>query len=75
MMPPTRAGQQVDIVSELSGCKRSVHGFTVTPYPLPRGCVATYYPEGNGLVPIDHVAEGSHTPAYKSVPVRILPVK
>ena len=64
-------GRLVDIVSEFAGIERSVCGFRVVTYPIPRGCVATYYPEANGLVPIDHVAAGSNTPAYKSVPVRV----
>jgi hypothetical protein len=33
--------------------------------------VAVYYPEGNVLVPIGHVAERSNEPAYKSVDVSL----
>jgi anaerobic selenocysteine-containing dehydrogenase len=66
-------GEAVDIVSEWAGEERTVPGFRVVPYDIPAGCVATYYPEANGLVPIGHVAERSNTPAYKSVQVRLVP--
>jgi molybdopterin-dependent oxidoreductase alpha subunit len=39
------------------------------PYPIPRGCVAAYFPEANALVPLEPVALWSNTPAYKSVVV------
>ena len=39
-------------------------------YEIPKGCVATYFPEANPLVPINHVALKSNTPASKSIPVR-----
>jgi molybdopterin-dependent oxidoreductase alpha subunit len=35
------------------------------------GCVAAYYPEANGLMPLDHRDKDSGTPSYKSVPVRV----
>ena len=38
-----------------------------------RGCSAAYYPETNPLVPLEHTAEGSNQPAYKSVIVRLEP--
>ena len=46
-------------------------GFRVTPYNIPTGCIGTYYPEANALLPIWHYAEGSKTPAAKSVPVTV----
>ena len=36
------------------------------------GCAAAYYPETNPLVPLDHTAEGSRTPASKSLVVRLV---
>jgi anaerobic selenocysteine-containing dehydrogenase len=48
-----------------------MEGFRVVPYEIPRGCVATYYPESNPLIPLDHVADISNTPAYKSVEVSL----
>jgi hypothetical protein len=41
------------------------------PYNIPTGCVGAYYPEANALLPIGHYAEGSKTPAAKSVPVLV----
>ena len=43
-------------------------------YPTARGCVATYFPEANVLVPLDATAEGSNTPVSKSVIVRLEPI-
>ena len=43
----------------------------MVPYRIPLGCVATYYPETNPLIPVQHVADGSNTPAYKSVVVSL----
>lgn len=40
-------------------------------YPTARGCAAAYYPETNVLVPLDHTADTSNTPASKSVVVRL----
>jgi anaerobic selenocysteine-containing dehydrogenase len=50
---------------------REVGGLAVTPFSLPDGCVASYYPEMNPLVPLSHHDKLSKTPAAKSVPVRI----
>ena len=65
------AGSIVSITSHHDQVKRTMQGFTVVPYRIPRGCVATYYPETNPLIPVAHVAEGSNTPAYKSVVVTL----
>lgn len=53
------------------GVRRAVQGLRVTPFDIPAGCVAGYFPELNPLVPLWHVAKGSMVPGYKSVPVRI----
>lgn len=45
----------------------------VVSYPSARGCAAAYFPEANELVPLDFTAEGSNTPASKSVVVRLEP--
>ena len=52
--------------------RRELAGLRVTPFDIPRGCVGTYYPEANVLVPVWHYAEGSKVPASKSVPVRVV---
>jgi len=66
------AGQVVDLEGEYQGAIRTARKFLVTPYDMPRRCIATYFPEANVLVPIDAVARGSKTPVSKSVVVRLL---
>jgi molybdopterin-dependent oxidoreductase alpha subunit len=53
------------------GVHREVRGFRVTPYDIPEGCCAGYYPECNPLIPLWHHAERSKVPAAKSIPVRV----
>ncbi len=62
---------QVDLVSRHGGRERRARNFRVVPYDIPPGCVAAYFPEANMLVPIGSRAEGSLTPASKSVVVRV----
>jgi len=61
----------VDLVNEEGGRIRVAHKFIVIPYPIPRGCTATYFPETNVLVPISSVAEKSNTPVSKSVIIKV----
>ncbi len=61
----------VDLISEWTDGERVAEAFIVVPYDLPRGCAATYFPEANALVPLDSVADKSHTPTSKSVVIRI----
>jgi molybdopterin-dependent oxidoreductase alpha subunit len=63
--------QVVDLVSHFEGEERLARRFIVVPYPIPRRCAATYFPEANVLVPIGSVAEKSNTPASKSVVISI----
>lgn len=65
------AGTLVDLVSVWHDGERRVSGFTLVEYDIPAGCVASYYPETNPLVPLDHVAERAGTPSSKSIPVRL----
>lgn len=65
-------GSYADLVGEWTdGTERRADGFRVVHYPTPRGCAAAYYPETNVLVPLDHTADTSNTPASKSVVVRL----
>ncbi|HVS54472.1 MAG TPA: FdhF/YdeP family oxidoreductase [Opitutaceae bacterium] len=64
-------GQLVDLTSHFRGQQRRAERFMVAPYPIPRRCLATYYPEGNVLVPIDSTADSSNCPASKSVVVTL----
>jgi molybdopterin-dependent oxidoreductase alpha subunit len=67
-----REGDEVMLrTSAKDHVRRAMGGFRVTPYNIPTGCIGTYYPEANTLVPIWHYAEGSKTPAAKSVPVTV----
>ena len=65
-------GQWVDLTNRHGGVERVARAFMVAPYRIPRGCVATYFPEANVLVPIDSVAAGSNTPTSKYVVVKIV---
>jgi molybdopterin-dependent oxidoreductase alpha subunit len=67
--------QVVDLVGEFRGERRVAARFIVVPYDIPRGCAATYFPEANVLVPVDDYAEGSRTPASKSVVIRVVPAR
>jgi anaerobic selenocysteine-containing dehydrogenase len=66
-------GQLVDIASHFNGEERCAEYFMVAPYPIPRRCAASYYPETNVLVPINSVADASHCPASKSIAITIRP--
>ncbi len=66
-------GQLVDLTNRHSGVERIAHAFMVAPYRIPRGCLATYFPEANVLVPIDSVAAKSNTPTSKFVIVTLAP--
>jgi molybdopterin-dependent oxidoreductase alpha subunit len=64
-------GDVVDVVSEWrDGTERRAPSFRLVAYPTPPGCCAAYFPEANVLVPLESVAEGSHTPTSKAVIVR-----
>ncbi|MDR3447416.1 FdhF/YdeP family oxidoreductase [Dyella sp.] len=54
------------------GKVRSLDKVIAVAYEIARGAVATYYPEGNCLVPLDYHDKLSGTPSYKSVPVRVM---
>ncbi|MEU8997319.1 FdhF/YdeP family oxidoreductase [Streptomyces caniferus] len=65
-------GAYTDLVSEWTdGSERRAPGFRVVHYPTARGCAAAYYPETNVLIPLDHTADTSNTPAAKSLVIRL----
>ncbi|EHI11754.1 FdhF/YdeP family oxidoreductase [Mycolicibacterium thermoresistibile] len=71
-----RDGDRVDLVSEFTGAdgrlqERRAEDFRVVAYSTPVGNAAAYYPETNPLVPLDHVAIKSNTPASKAVVIRL----
>jgi anaerobic selenocysteine-containing dehydrogenase len=64
---------RVTLVTEAwDGYDRRLSGLQVVPYPIPRGCIAGYYPECNGLIPLWHYAEEFEVPSAKPIPVRIV---
>ncbi len=64
-------GDLVDLWNEYNGKIREVKHFKVVSYQIPEGCVATYFPEANPLVPLELSARESHTPASKSIGINI----
>ena len=65
-------GAKVRLETESNdGYHRQLGGLAVVAYAIPLGCIGTYYPEANVLLPTGHYAKESKTPAAKSIPVRI----
>jgi molybdopterin-dependent oxidoreductase alpha subunit len=69
-------GVRVDLVSEFPGAEghleeRRAKDFLVVPYPTPVGNAASYYPETNPLIPLDHTAAKSNTPVSKAIVIRL----
>ncbi len=60
----------IDLESSYNDQIRTAEQFFVVPYSIPRGNLASYFPETNVLVPIDLFAKESQTPVSKSVKVR-----
>jgi molybdopterin-dependent oxidoreductase alpha subunit len=66
-------GQMVSLTTDFGdGVHRQAGPLKVTPFKLPDGCIAAYYPEMNPLLPLSHHDRESKTPAAKAIPVRIL---
>jgi molybdopterin-dependent oxidoreductase alpha subunit len=67
-----KSGDRVSLVSDADdGIERRLDNLNVVEYDIPEGCLGAYYPEANVLIALDHHDQHSHTPAAKSVPVRI----
>lgn len=66
-----REGSEVELKSYFEGEERVASGFRVIPQSIPQGCVATYFPEANPLVPVRLRARKSNTPASKSIVVTV----
>jgi anaerobic selenocysteine-containing dehydrogenase len=70
-------GDLVDI-SAVAGAgsrpvERVMRNLTAVAYNIAQGSIATYYPEANVLVALDHYDPKSGTPSYKSTPVLLRP--
>jgi len=57
-----------------SDVRRTAKGFKAKPYSIPRGSIAAYYPETNGLIPLAHHDPRCKTPSGKSIPVLARPI-
>jgi molybdopterin-dependent oxidoreductase alpha subunit len=69
-------GARVDLISEFTGAaghveERRAKDFLIVPYSTPVGNAASYYPETNPLVPLDHTAARSNTPVSKAIVIRL----
>jgi anaerobic selenocysteine-containing dehydrogenase len=64
-------GQLVDLTSHFEGKQRYAPSFMLAPYSIPRGCTATYFPEGNVLVPLNSTADKSNCPTSKSIIITV----
>lgn len=63
--------QIVHLTSHFKGEERKANNFKVVSYNIPEGCIASYFPETNVLVPLNSKAKKSNTPASKFVEVSI----
>jgi anaerobic selenocysteine-containing dehydrogenase len=65
-----KAGDWVDMTTVWDdGIERRADSFLLVEYDIPRGCIGSYYPETNPLVPLSSVGDVCNTPTSKSVPV------
>ena len=63
--------QTVSITSHFAGEKRTADGWQLVAYEIPRGNIATYFPEANVLVPLHSTAKDSNTPTSKWIDVTL----
>ncbi|HEV6964137.1 FdhF/YdeP family oxidoreductase [Roseateles sp.] len=74
-----KAGDWVDVTSLHAGAdggelqERRAERFLLVEYDIPRGCLASYFPETNALVPLESFALGARTPTSKAIPVVLSP--
>ena len=70
-----QAGDWVDLTSlyvaegSTEVQQRRAERFLLVAYDIPRGCLASYYPETNPLVPLESFSVAARTPTSKSIPV------
>ena len=60
---------ELESVTDGGDVRRTAGGFKARPYDVPRGSIAAYYPETNGLLPLSYHDKKSKTPSAKSIPV------
>lgn len=59
----------MDLVAAWAGAERRAVDFLLVEYDIPAGDLASYFPETNPLVALEHHAERARTPASKAIPV------
>jgi molybdopterin-dependent oxidoreductase alpha subunit len=65
---------ELESVTDGGNVRRTVSGFKVRPYNIPKGSIAAYYPETNNLLPLSYHDKKSKTPSAKSIPVIVKPM-
>ena len=66
-------GDKVDMISLWhDGRERCVEGFTLVAYDIPQGQAAAYFPEANGLVPLESYGDESFTPTSKYIAIKLI---
>jgi molybdopterin-dependent oxidoreductase alpha subunit len=73
-----KAGDWVDITSVFTAADggaapRQVLRVKLVAYDIPRGCLASYFPDTNALLPLSSFALNARTPTSKSIPVVLTP--
>ena len=68
-------GDLVEVQSALPGHASKCIRLTAIAHDIASGSVAAYYPEANNLCPLGYIDRQSGTPAYKSLPVRLIKVE
>lgn len=69
-------GDKVDMVSLWNdGRERCAEGFTLVAYDIPEGQAAAYFPEANGLVPLESYGDSSFTPTSKFIAIKLKAAK
>lgn len=64
-----KSGHRVDLISHWTDGERRSDGWLLVPYAIPRGNLASYFPEANVLVPLDSTAAVSNTPTSKWIEI------
>ncbi|MFG0261164.1 MAG: FdhF/YdeP family oxidoreductase [Novipirellula sp. JB048] len=66
-----RSRDPVAVTSHHEGQTRRLRNFQVVEYPIPRQCVAMYFPEANPLIPMNATDASSNCPSFKHTVVTI----
>ena len=64
-----KTGHHVDLIGHWEDKVRRSDGWMLVPYAIPKGNLASYFPEANVLVPLDSTAVVSNTPTSKWIEV------